>query len=144
MCFSSTKDFNNYAYNYYNNNGTTYTGNYHSFFFMPGLKFYPAGSNTNVRYSLGAALFAAFGSEPMGVFDANSNAPSSVYHYFMTGLMFSNSINISATPHLYMALDLGTGVPFSDNRHSTNYQSAFLDGLLGPFIQFGFKVGYRY
>ena len=142
MCFASSKDFNNYAYNY-NSNGIAYTGNYHSFFFMPGIKFYPAGSNTNVRSSIGASLFCAFGGEPMGVFDYNSSSPTATYHYSMTGLMLSNSINISAARHLYMALDLAAGVPLSDNRHSNNDQSA-LDGLLAPFIQFGFKFGYRY
>ena len=66
VCFASSKDFNNYAYNYYNSNGATYSGNYHSVFLMPGVKFYPATSKNAVRYSIGASLFCAFGTEPMG------------------------------------------------------------------------------
>jgi hypothetical protein len=140
--FASTHDFNNYYYNGYNNNNVNYTDHYHSFFFEPGIKFYPAGSNTRVRYSIGASLFCAFGTEPMGVFDFNTASPTSTYHYSMTGLMLSNSINITATRHLCMAIDLATGVPISDNRHN-NYDQT-IGGLAAPFLQFGFKIGYRY
>ncbi len=141
MSFASSRDFNNYTYNYLNN-GVNYPGNYHSLFFAPGVKFYPAGINKSVRYSFGASLFCAFGTEPQGVYDYNSTSPTATYHYAMTGLMISNSVNISVARHLYMALDLSAGVPFSDNRHTTNYNS-FAD-IPVPFLQFGFKFGYRY
>ncbi len=143
VCFASTRDFNDYAYYYYGTSNTAnYSSHYHSLYLMPGLKFYPAGSNTSVRYSIGVSLFCVFGTEPTGVFDPTTVSPTSTYNYSMTGLMLSNSINISATRHLYMALDLGAGVPLSDKRHP-NYDET-LGGLLGPFIQFGFKFGYRY
>ncbi len=142
MSFTSNKDFNNYFYSYSGSGYTNYSGSYHSVFFMPGVKFYPATNRERVRYSLGLSLFCNFGSEPLGVYNENTGSPYDTYHYSMFGLMLSNSINITATRHFYMAIDLASGIPFSDNRHS-NYD-AILAGLAGPFIQFGFKVGYRY
>ena len=153
ICFASSKDFNNYTYYYYGSGSVTnnYSGNYHSFYFMPGLKFYPAPGRVAVRYSLEASLFCAFGTEPVGVYDYNNygsgavqtNSPYDTYHYTMFGLMLSNSVNITAGKHAYLALDLGMGVPLSDNRHSNSNTDNGL-GIVGPFIRFGFKVGYRY
>ena len=146
MNFSSSKDFNNYDYNYTGGVQVTYPS-YHSFFIMPGLKFYPAGSKEMVRYSLGAALFAGFGSEPYAVYEYNNYSatssynPTGDYRYAMYGLMISNSINISVSRHVYMALDLSAGIPISDNRHANSDQ---IDQLATPFIQFAFKGGYRF
>ena len=147
MCFASDHDFRNYTY-YNSGTSVNYSGNYHSFFFMPGIKVYPARSGEAVRYSLGASLFCALGTEPMGVYSYNYNytggsLSNDTYHYTMFGFMISNSVNITAGKHVYMALDLAAGIPFSDNRH-TNNEYGVLAPIVGPFLQFGFKVGYRY
>jgi len=145
MNFSSTRDYNNNTF-YYNSNLVSYTGQYTSFCFMPGIKFYPAPDREKVRYSLGAAFFCLIGGEPYGVYEnagyGSTNDPNSTYHYAVYGLMISNSVNITATRHFYMAFDLGTGIPFADNRHADN--NSGLDLILAPFMQIGFKVGYRY
>ena len=143
--FTAEKDFRGRIY-YNGSNYTNYPGNYHTLLFMPGVKFYPANANQIIRYSLGTSLFAAVGTEPYDVYNYNNyysgSSPSSdTYHYTIFGVMISNSLNITATKHLYMAIDLTAGIPFSDNRHSSSDQ---LELLLAPFMQFGFKVGYRY
>ena len=146
MFFSSNKDFTNNTFNYYYNNGTPNYGNYTSFYFMPGIKFYPAPDREHVRYSMGASFFCILGGEPEGVYENNGNSnpfdPYATHRYTVYGLMFSNSVNITATRHFYMSLDLGTGIPFADNRHVDN--NGGLDIIIGPFTQIGFKVGYRY
>ncbi len=150
MSFSSNRDYANTSYNY---NGTNVTyDHYTSLYFMPGIKFYPAPDRIKVRYSIGASFFCIFGGEPYEVYDNYNNGsynptngttyyPTGTYHYAMYGLMFSNSVNITATRHLYMAIDLGAGIPFSDNRYANNGETL---GIPVPFIQIGFKIGYRY
>ena len=143
LFFSSSKDYNGniISYNYSN---YTYSGNYQSVYLMPGVKFYPARYNEKVRYALGFSFFCIFGGEPYGYYDPNNmynqNAPTGTHVYSMYGLMFSNSVNICATKHLYMALDLGAGMPVKDNRVTGGDGI----GIPIPFVQLGFKVGYRY
>lgn len=153
MSFSSTRDYANNSYNY---NGTNVTyGNYTSIYFMPGIKFYPAPDRMKVRYAIGASFFCILGGEPAAVYYNSSSqgvynpstgtytypSETGTYHYAMYGLMFSNSVNITATRHLYMAIDLGAGIPFSDNRYANNGETL---GVPAPFMQIGFKMGYRY
>ena len=150
LAFSSKRDFSNDIVTI-NGSNLNY-GNYTSMYFMPGVKFYPAPDRTRVRYSLGASLFCILGGEPGAVHDANSATgnynpstgtyvySSGTYHYAMYGFMLSNSVNITATKHLFMSIDLGAGVPFADNR----YASGTSIGIPVPFIQVGFKVGYKY
>jgi len=150
LAFSSGRDFSNSIVTV-NGSNLNY-GNYTSVYFMPGIKFYPAPDRLRVRYSIGASLFAILGGEPGAVHDANSATgnynqatgtyvySSGTYHYAMYGFMLSNSVNITATKHLFMSVDLGAGVPFADNRYATGESL----GIPVPFIQIGFKVGYRY
>ena len=147
VSFSSDKDFSNrsiYNYNYPYRSNPDF-GNYYSFYVMPGVKFYPASSNYRVRYSMGVSFFTIFGSEPYAVYDNNNQTgvfPKGNWSYAVYGFMISNSLNIAASKHLLMSIDLGTGIPISDNRHADN--NGGLDNLIGPWIQFGGKLGYRF
>jgi len=144
VSFLSNNDFaNNVVYNY--TPGTTSYGTYYSWYIMPGIKFYPAPNIYRVRYSLGVSFFAILGSEPYAVYDNNnqtSNYNEGDHNYTMYGFMLSNSVNIAATKHLGMALDLGMGIPVSDNRYADN--NGGLVAFNGPFIQIGLKLGYRF
>ena len=146
--FSSNKDYNNsIVYN-----GQTSYNSYTSVYFMPGIKFYPASRKEKVRYSIGASFFTIFGSEPYSVYDNYNNGgglypePGS-YNYVMYGFIISNSVNISVTKHMYFAIDLGTGIPISDNRYAQNNSIGLGqdgNGIFDPWIQCGLKVGYRF
>ena len=149
VSFSSSKDFTNNSFYYNSNNNGTYTASasYHSYYFMPGVKFYPATSKEKVRYSLGASFFAIFGSEPYWVYDNGNNYATGTnlggdWKYAVYGFMLFNSVNIAASKHLLMTIDLGLGIPVSDNRRTNNDNG--LDVIFAPWIQFGFKVGYRF
>ena len=139
ISFLSDKDFSNY---YYNGSYSGYTSakGYTSLSLMPGIKFYPARSNNVVRYSLGASFFTIVGKEPFYVYSSNTSS-SSDYHYTMYGLMLSNSINFSPTKHLYIAMDLNSCMPLSDNRRADR---SSLDLIFAPLMQFLLKVGYRF
>ncbi len=146
--FTSSKDFRQYDDQYLSTGTETNFGSYHSYTFMPGVKFYPASNKEKVRYSLGASAFATFGKEPGSVYNYdNYNGGGSVspvtgdYSYALYGLMISNSVNFSVTKNIFLSLDLATGFPISDNRHANNDE---IDELASPFIQFAFKVGYRF
>ncbi|MFI5196768.1 MAG: hypothetical protein ACHQD8_06740 [Chitinophagales bacterium] len=135
--FLSDRDFNNYYYNSgYNGSAKGYT----SVSFMPGIKFYPTKSNNAVRYSIGASFFTVFGKEPFYVYSSNAGS-SADYHYAIYGLMISNSINVSATKHFYLSMDLNAGIPLSDNRHA---DVAGIDVIINQMLQFLVKVGYRF
>lgn len=150
--FTSPKDFTNGFYNYYNYNGNpgiTSYGNYYSLCLMPGIKFYPATSREKVRYSLGASAFAMFGKEPYAVYDNDNKYynqtgtyPTGDWRYTMYGFMLSNSVNIMASKHLMLAVDLNFGIPVSDNRREDT--DGGLNVVLGPMLQFALKVGYRF
>jgi hypothetical protein len=140
--FTSGRDFTNNIY------GTGYSGapdakGYTSLSFMPGIKFYPTRNTNPIRYGLGATFFTMFGKEPYYSYDQGYNYSTSTadIKYAVYGLMISNSVNISATKHIYLAIDLNTGIPISDNRHQ---QGEDLGIPLLPIMQFIFKVGYRF
>ena len=139
ISFLSDRDFNN---NIYNGNiiAGVSTKGYTSISVMPGLKFYPVRSDQAIRYSLGASFFTMFGKEPFYVYSNNANTAGD-YHYVMYGLMISNSINVSATKHFCMSMDVNGAIPISDNRRTD--RSSF-DILFAPIMQFILKVGYRY
>jgi hypothetical protein len=139
--FAQNKDFtgNYYYYNY--NNIVVDAGNYHSWMFMPGIKFYPAPSTQKFRYGMGLSLFAMFGNEPISVYDRNSVATTGDWRYTLYGLCITNSINISVTRHFYMEFTVNGAIPVSDNRRR-DYDA--IDNMLLPMIQFALKTGYRF
>ncbi|MBS1780513.1 MAG: hypothetical protein JST70_14380 [Bacteroidetes bacterium] len=130
---------------YYNNND--YRNN--TFYFMPGLKFYPTGCRGKVRYSIGPNIVAGFGREWQNVYYSYNYPPYNYpYNYpgyyvreqndrFTLGVMVNNSLNINPTPHLYLGLELGLGVSYINQLNSYNDDERFL-------AQFGFKLGYRF
>ena len=139
--FSSNKDFNNTNSINYTGVGYTGTERFTSFCFMPGVKFYPARNTESVRYSLGASFFVISGGEPYQVYDYGSGVTAGTYRYAMYGLMFSNSVNVSLKKHLYMALDINAGIPFSDNRYKDQTAA---DDLFLPMLQFVLRIGGRF
>lgn len=143
ISFSSNKDYNStifvYGGSYYPGSNNKYT----SFNFMPGMKFYPARNNEKVRYAIGLSFFTMFGGEPYYVYDNNSNQtnPEAKFNYTMYGFMITNSVNISATKHVFFAIEANGGIPVSDNRRQG---STAADNLFLPWMQYLFKVGYRF
>jgi hypothetical protein len=135
--FASNRNF------YLNSPGSAGSGNYTSIMFMPGVKFYPAPSTQRFRYSLGASFFAMTGDEPYGVYDYGSGTggiSSGNWRYTLYGIMIANSLNMTVNKHLFIGFDLGSGIPFSDNRRR-NY--TFIDNPV-PLFQFGVKIGARF
>jgi hypothetical protein len=139
--FSSSQDFSDYSYG----GNAVHFGNYVSYYLMPGLKFYPMGDSKKVRYSLSASFFYIFGGEPYAVYAGSyywptPTPPSENYNYSMYGVMITNSINVTATKHAFLAVDLSLAAPISDKRHIGDDITALPD----PIIQFGIRIGYRY
>lgn len=134
--FISANDFSSVNVGY---PGSLNPSGYTSVTFMPGIKFYPARKGSMFRYSMGASFFTIFGKEPFFVYDGNSGSTDD-YHYTIYGLMFSNSLNISPTQHLYLSLDMNTGMPVSDNRQA----NTSFDFVFSPLFQFILSVGYRF
>jgi len=152
ICFSATKDYYNSVVQsnngqYYSIGGApaNYVGTYSACYLTPGVKLYLLRDSRRVRYSIGASFMAVLGGEPVGVRSAGySNAGfSATYHYSMYGFMISNSLSIMASKHLLIALDLGIGIPETDNRY-INSNTDNPETVLSTFIQGGLKIGYRY
>ena len=133
-----------------NNGPYYYSGNDYrnnSFYFMPGLKFYPTGSKGKVRYAIGPNIVAGFGREWQDIYYSYPYYSGGYYgsgYYvreqddrFVLGVMVNNSLNINPTPHLYLGLELGMGVSYINQLNSYNDTERFL-------AQFGFKLGYRF
>jgi len=109
----------------------------------PGVKFYPGGSRGVVRYGIGPTLAFGFGHERYSttVTDPLTNQNRLVFtdnQVALTGIMISNSLNINATEHLYIGMELGLGFTYNDvQRYNSSNGTQEL-------VNFNFKVGYRF
>jgi hypothetical protein len=147
LSFSNGKNYTNniYVNNRLNLDPSIYK-TYNTLFLMPGLKYYTSDQQSKIRYALGASLFVGLGSEPYDVYNTtmasyNTGEPVKDWNFYMYGLMFSNSLNISATKHLFWGLDMNLCMPLVENRRM---QNSIADIIFGPFIQLGVKVGFRF
>lgn len=105
-----------------------------TYYFMPGIKFYPTGGKGMVRYGLAANLVYAFGSQTYETFN-NGFSQFITEDFTKLGMIINNSLNVNPTDHLHFGLEFGLGFPYVD-------ESTFNGD--GPLVQFGFKVGYRF
>jgi hypothetical protein len=104
-----------------------------TYYFMPGIKFYPTGGKGMVRYGLAANLVYAFGRETYSTW----NGPVEQFvtdDFYKLGMIVNNSLNVNPTDHLHFGLEFGLGFPYVDNSNNGE----------GPLVQFGFKIGYRF
>lgn len=108
-------------------------------YLYPGFKFYPAGNNRDVSYSIGPSLvigidyhayhtkiFAPHGSQGI-ITDEKSTR---------LGIMLNNGLNVQATPAFYLGWELGIGFSFF------NTAPHGIPAL--PLYQLNFKGGYRF
>lgn len=144
---------------YHDNNDNTYsplsngaTGRSTMIWIMPGLKLYPTGSNGIVRYGVGPSLAFATGSREIvsttynqaGQAQTTTTNPS----VFIMGILINNSLNIQATEHFRIGLELGLGIPYYKNDAASGtysgsyYYSSPYNNT--PLVQFNFNVGYRF
>ncbi len=119
---------------------------YRTYFIMPSLKYYTASDKWPARYAIGGGIFAGFGSEPYDVYNPtmasyNTGEPIKDQSFFMYGFVFNNSINITLSKHFYSALDFNLCMPLVENRRM---DTSLADLILGPFVQFGVKLGFRF
>jgi hypothetical protein len=109
----------------------------------PGLKIYPGGSGRRVSYSVGASFGFGFGNKfkEVRVQDPITGSYTLTYKdasLFKTGFMVNNGLNIQPTKHFYVGLEFGIGILYYNNEKT--------DYTVGeePFVQFNFKMGYRF
>lgn len=130
-----------YGYNGYNNNTT----NNVMFYTMPGIKFYPTGMG-RVKYAVGPSVVAGLGQKGMYSYESYYDPTTSyyapamvyrVYDRFLMGMMINNSLNINATPHLYVGAEMGFGFTYFDRTNNINDGVRFL-------TQGSFKIGYTF
>ena len=119
------------------------------FWFYPGVKIYPTGSDGIVRYAVGPSLAFGTGSRNYGrnIYDPGTGT----YQYkrieddiFVMGIVVNNSLNIQPTPRLHLGLELGLGIPYySTEPRDLNYDP-YNELYNAPLVQFNFHVGYRF
>lgn len=129
---------NNYSPYYYGgyNNTTNYM-----FSAMPGVKFYPTGMG-KVKYAVGPNAVIGYGQRTMydNYYDPLTYSTSyyaGTYDRWILGMMINNSLNVNATPHLYIGAEMGFGFTYFDNIGGINYGVKFL-------TQGAFKIGYTF
>ena len=128
---------NDNYYGYYNNNQNKTNSMY---YIMPGIKFYPTGMG-RVKYAIGPSAVVGVGQKMVGY---NNYDPYYSYNNygtmesrFLFGMMLNNSLNVNATPHLYIGAELGLGFSYFDRVNNINNGMAFL-------TQGSFKIGYTF
>ena len=109
----------------------------------PGVKIYPGGSGKRASYSVGASFGFGFGSKfkETRVQDPNTGAYTYTYQdasVFKTGFLVNNGLNIQPTRNFYVGLEFGIGILYYNNE-KTDYNVGE-----DPFVQFNFKMGYRF
>jgi hypothetical protein len=125
-------------------NGNNDNVNSTMFWMYPGAKFYPTGNNGIVRYGVGLSAAIGVGkySEPQWIFDPNTQTQTFVdrkANVTAFGPMITNSLNLQPSPHVYIGLELGLGIPYSVTE-SQDFYTPYEDVL----VQFHFKIGYRF
>lgn len=141
---------NSYGNTYYN--GYSYDNQTYSMFWTyPGLKIYPAGSNHKVSYGVGPSLALCAGNRTYTYdnYDPNTGnytKTTTNKDVFQMGIMVNNSLNIQPSPHLYLGVELGLGIPYIHNNdnYSNNYNTPGYNYDDEPLVQFNFKIGYRF
>ncbi|PZF71165.1 hypothetical protein [Taibaiella soli] len=133
---------------YYNGYGYQ-NQSYSMFWTYPGLKIYPAGSNHKVCYGVGPSIAIGAGTRPYTTvnYDPNTGNSYSVTtnkDVFQMGIMVNNSLNIQPTPHLYLGVEMGLGIPYIHNNDDNNYNGNNYNYSDVPLVQFNFKIGYRF
>lgn len=113
------------------------------YYAMPGVKFYPTGMG-KVKYALGPSLLAGYGNEyvhtRLYVYDPLRSTIIMDYkkvERMILGMMLNNSLNIHATPHLYMGAELGLGFTYLDMANDVNRGTHAV-------VQGNFKIGYTF
>lgn len=135
----SLRTNNGYNYYYGYNQPTNYLVS-----LMPGVKFYPTGMG-KVKYAVGPNAVIGYGQKTldnMYVYDPMYTSYPSSYYYgtyerWMLGMMINNSLNVNATPHLYIGAEMGFGFTYFDNVGGINR------GVKG-LTQGAFKIGYTF
>lgn len=135
----ATWNFNNNNNYYYNTNNSYYNSMYYA---MPGIKFYPTGMG-RVKYAVGPSAVIGVGKKMM-----DNNYVVDPYYYntvtygtmesrFLFGMMINNSLNVNATPHLYIGAEMGFGFSYFDRVNNINHGMSAL-------TQGSFKIGYTF
>lgn len=122
---------------------TTPNNNYRpSFYAMPGLKFYPAGSDHRFGYAVGPNLVYIKGEEFRNelIYDNFGNIIGQDVGWrdrSTFGILVNNSLNVNATQHLHLGLELGLGFSY------INKVGDYTTDPIG-IAQFNFNIGYRF
>ena len=129
------------------NNGRGYDGIFTTLY--PGVNFYPKGYDGPVRYAIGPSLalgigkrrFTGYGYDPITGQSQYFNVDNDVFYY---GIMVNNSLNINAGEHLYMGVEFGLGMKYSDESSGYNQQYGYYYNNSPVLTNFNFRIGYRF
>ncbi len=109
-------------------------------YIMPGLKFYPTGSNGKVKYAIGTSLVAGAGKQTNYGYNYNYyliNSYMGQYNKYVVGVTMTNSVNFKPTEHLYLGIDFALGFTYINRYNGLN------EGITG-IVNGGLKIGYRF
>jgi hypothetical protein len=138
------------SYNFGNSDPCDKTVKSHILSVAPGIKYYPKGNDRKVSYAIGASIVAATGNSncQCDVIDKPVSIEHSDAEMQETGVtknpygpvrelggMLVNSININASPKIFIGSDLGVGAGYS------KYKSESGAAIL---FQFSVKAGYKF
>ena len=108
------------------------------YYFYPGVKIYPTGSNRRISYGVGPSVPLGFGRKLTSRY-VGGNTVYSEKDVFKTGLLINNSLNMQPSKNLYIGMELGLGFGYYDSGDNL----ATFDSS-DPFVQFNFAIGYRF
>ena len=119
---------------------------------MPGIKFYPTGNRGKARYAIGAQLYYAKGRVEESpdywlYYPGSGPFPTMTSRYLdveTVGGMINNSVNISPNAHMYIGIDLGLGLTYSDKKEDFFVPGHMVNNSTRGLVNFNFRLGYRF
>ncbi len=109
--------------------------NFVSHYFVPGVKFYPAGQH-KVTYGIGPSLMLGYGNKKW-----RDNHQDIHAHRFRIGVIAMNYVDFHITSKFLIALEGGPGIRYLDHYWTKNRGVSETFEFTG---QFSFKLGFRF
>lgn len=111
------------------------------FYAYPGIKFYPAGNQHTVTYSVGSSLAFGHGASNCDCTDpaavTNEFTPKKFHPVTEMGALINNSINVQATDRINLGAEVGIGATYLSVEDGHNMGTDLM-------LQMNLRLGYRF
>lgn len=121
-------------------------GSNRSFFFNPGVKFYPTGNKKFFSYALGLSIFSHIGAAERIYGSKAPDLPywqAENYRFSAAGVLFNNYLNFKINRNISFGFEVGIG-PTYFNNYKRKGTSTVVKGGITTIPNIAFQCAYRF